>query len=131
MTAGAVYARFFENALHEFTIEAWGDTFKTWQYEFHKKHEADTPELSSETLEGAELIANAARRAKGTQDGDRLQELSRRVKAASPKEVDAIARLTELEALMATWAGRADSTQYTPYPLVRVDRERAASRGVV
>src|SRR5262245_58508687 len=31
---------FFENAPYEFTIEAWGDTFRTWQHEFAAKFKA-------------------------------------------------------------------------------------------
>src|SRR5688572_17442583 len=45
---------FFENRVYEFTIEAWGDFFLTWQHEFHAKFAAAQDDLTSETLEGAQ-----------------------------------------------------------------------------
>ena len=53
----------FENAVYEFTVEAWGDTFLSWQHEFHLKFSAALPDLKSETLEGAAFVEKAARRA--------------------------------------------------------------------
>ena len=35
----------FENAVYEFSIEAWGDTFLSWQHEFHLKFAAALPDL--------------------------------------------------------------------------------------
>ena len=43
----------FENAEHEFTIEAWVDAFRSWQHEFRKKFEGGVQDLASETIEGA------------------------------------------------------------------------------
>lgn len=37
----------------EFTIEAWGDVFFSWQHEMEKKFNAGLRDLKSETLEGA------------------------------------------------------------------------------
>jgi len=115
----------FGNAVHEFTIEAWGDPFKSWQHEFRKKYEGGVKDLSSETLEGSQLISAAAARAKGTSDAARLIELSKKMKACAPKEAEQMTRWTELEVLMETWPDRSGSTEYEPYPRVTVDRERA------
>jgi len=38
------------------TIEAWGDTFRSWQHEFHTKFSVQQPDLASETLEGAQFV---------------------------------------------------------------------------
>ena len=54
----------------EMTIEAWGDTFKSWQEEIHKKFEGGIRDLQSESLEGAAFIQEAATRAAGTPDAD-------------------------------------------------------------
>jgi len=115
----------FENAVHEFTIEAWGDTFKSWQHEFHKKYEGGVKDLKSETLEGSQLLQAAAGRAKGSPDAERLLDFAKRLAAASPKEVDQMSRWTELEVLMESWPDRSATTEYKPYPRVTVDRERA------
>ncbi len=128
---------FFENTTYEYTIEAWGEQFLTWQHEFRKKFQAGITELSSEMLEGAQLIADAAARAKGSRDATRLTEIAAKVKAGSPEQVDEIAHWSELEALMAHWPDRAETTEFTldvtgrgacehVYPRVTVDRERAA-----
>src|SRR5580698_2015668 len=41
----------FANAPCEYTIEAWGDTFRSWQHEFAAKFKASQDDLKSETLE--------------------------------------------------------------------------------
>jgi len=115
----------FENALHEYTIEAWGDLFRSWQHEFRKKVEGGLTQLKSETLEGAAIIRAAARRALEERDKARLTEIAKLVETAPPDQVDAIAHWPEVEALMLAWADRSLSTEYLPYPRVFVDRERA------
>src|ERR1700678_186658 len=37
----------FENAIYEFTVEAWGDYFLSWQHEFHTKFAAGLTDLQS------------------------------------------------------------------------------------
>ena len=58
---------FFEQGFWEVTIEAWGDTFRSWQHEFQAKHEARQADLASETLEGQHLerIADIAHQVVG------------------------------------------------------------------
>src|SRR5213079_2966365 len=43
----------YENAVYEYTVEAWTDRFSGWQEEFAKKFEAGISDLASETLEGS------------------------------------------------------------------------------
>src|SRR5437660_1343967 len=47
---------FYKNAVYEYTVEAWTDTFRGWQREFTAKFEAGISSLKSEALEGAVLL---------------------------------------------------------------------------
>ncbi len=58
--------RFHGNGPHEFTIEAWQDTFLSWQHEFDKKFQAGVTDLNTETVEGALLLERASLLAKKT-----------------------------------------------------------------
>ena len=51
---------FYENTTYEYTVEAWTDTFAGWQHEFGAKFGANITNLTSETLEGAALLEEAA-----------------------------------------------------------------------
>jgi starch synthase (maltosyl-transferring) len=115
----------YENAIYEYTVEAWTDTFRGWQHEFAAKFEAGITNLSSETLEGAALLDAAAERTENFADADRLRELANAIKAGTPAEVNEIAHSGELEVLMATYPDRASSTQYGPASRVVVDRKEA------
>jgi starch synthase (maltosyl-transferring) len=115
----------YENAIYEYTVEAWTDTFGGWQHEFAAKFEAGIANLSSEILEGAALLDDAAARAVTLADAERLRELANTMRAAEPVEVNEIAHSGELEVLMATYPDRASSTQYGPAPRVVVDRKEA------
>jgi starch synthase (maltosyl-transferring) len=64
----------YENATYEYTVEAWTDVFAGWQHEYAAKFEAGLADLASEKLEGAGLLAAAAKRTKGA-DAKRLREL--------------------------------------------------------
>ncbi len=114
----------FGNGFHEFTIEAWGDAFRSWQHEFRTKFEAGVSPLASETLEGAALLRAAARRATGA-DRARLEELAATLETAEPATVDAMAHWSEVEALLAAWPDRTLSTEVHPYPQIFVDRPYA------
>jgi len=127
----------FENAEYEFTIEAWVDSFRSWQAEFRKKFEGGVQDLESETIEGAHIVQSAAGRAEasgtGAWDAARLREIAQKIEAAEPREANEIARWGELEGLMAAWPDRSQATEYqlpaagaqAGYPRVMVDRERA------
>ncbi len=112
----------YENAIYEYTVEAWIDTFRGWREEFAKKFEAGVPTLTTERLEGALLLEAAAERAYDHNDADRLHELSQKIQISDAAEVNAIAHSGELEVLMATYPDRAGATQYSPAPRVIVDR---------
>ena len=45
---------------HEYTIQAWVDRYLTWHKELIKKHEAGQQDLTTELLEGAEHLREAA-----------------------------------------------------------------------
>src|ERR1700744_424689 len=93
----------FENAVYEYTIEAWGDFFRSWQHEFQVKFEAGQTELTSEILEGAGLIAH-------------------KIREGTPENVNALAHSPEVEALMTAYADRSESTEYllNPPPVARL-----------
>ena len=109
----------------EFTIEAWGDLFFSWQHEIAKKHGAGLRDLSSESLEGAAFIEAAATRAGKTPDATVLKKFAAALRAADANTANAIAHDPVLAALMQVHADRSLSTVVEPYQPVWVDRERA------
>ena len=114
----------YENATYEYTVEAWTDVFGGWQHEFAAKFEAGIANLMSETLEGAALLAAAAKRTRGP-DAKRLREFAEQMRTGENAEINRLAHAGELEVLMATYAARSGATQYTPPPRVTVDRVAA------
>jgi starch synthase (maltosyl-transferring) len=115
----------YENALYEYTIEAWTDKFRGWQHEFSTKFEAGLENLRSEALEGAALLDEAAARAATLADAERLRQLAEEIRTQENAAINEIAHSGELEVLMATYPDRANATQYAPYPRVVVDRKEA------
>jgi starch synthase (maltosyl-transferring) len=115
----------YENAIYEYTVEAWTDTFRGWQHEFAAKFEAGITSLRSETLEGAALLDEAAGRADDPADAVRLRELAEAMRASENAEVNEVAHSGELEVLMATYPDRGNATQYAPAPRIIVDRKEA------
>jgi starch synthase (maltosyl-transferring) len=109
----------------EYTIEAWGDTFKSWQEEIHKKFDGGIRDLQSESLEGAAFVQEAAKRAAGTPDADLLKGFATRLKSSVPEETNEIAASAELAGLMTVWADRSLSTDYHPLLPLWVDGELA------
>src|ERR1044071_4361614 len=112
----------YDEDIHEYTVEAWTDAFRSWQAEFAKKFEAGISDLRSEALEGAALVEAAARRARDRADRKRLLEFSQQISTGANSEVRAIAQSGELAVLMATYPDRAAATQYDPPLRVVVDR---------
>ena len=115
----------YDDDIHEYTVEAWTDTFRSWQAEFAKKFEAGISDLRSEALEGAALVEAAARRARDRADRKRLLEFSQQISTGANSEIRAIAQSGELAVLMATYPDRAAATQYDPPLRVVVDRPAA------
>jgi starch synthase (maltosyl-transferring) len=116
---------FYENAIYEYTIEAWADVFHGWQHEFAKKFEAGIKDLTSEALEGAALIDAAAGRASDPSDAGRLRQISEIIRTSDNSQINEVAHSAELDVLMASYPDRSTATQYAPAPRVVVDRSRA------
>ena len=112
----------YDQAIHEYTVEAWTDTFRSWQQEFAKKFEGGISDLRSEALEGAAIVKGAVSRARDRADSARLREFAEQIVTGANSEIYAIAQSGELDVLMATYPDRADATQYEPIPHVVVDR---------
>jgi starch synthase (maltosyl-transferring) len=115
----------YENAIYEYTVEAWTDSFSGWQHEFSTKFKAGMTPLRSEALEGAALIEQAAGRAEDKDDAARLREIAQAVQTSAPNDVERLIHSGELEVLMATYPDRAGATQWAPPPRVIVDRREA------
>jgi starch synthase (maltosyl-transferring) len=115
----------YDNAIHEYTVEAWTDTFRSWQLEFTAKFVGGISALRSEAMEGAALVRAAARRAHEPADAARLLEFAEQISSAANSEINAIAQSGELEVLMATYPDRSNATQYDPVPSVVVERPAA------
>ena len=115
----------YENAIYEYTVEAWTDKFRGWQHEFSTKFEAGIENLRSEALEGAALLDEAAARAATLADAERLRQLAEEIRTQENEAINEIAHSGELEVLMATYPDRTNATQYAPYPRVTVDRKEA------
>lgn len=109
----------------EFTIEAWGDVFFSWQHEFEKKFGAGLRELQSEILEGAGFVEAAASRAPKA-DAGALKKFAAGLRKATAEEAHATAHDPVLCALMTVYADRSLATTAEPFHPVWVDRERAA-----
>src|ERR1700730_16124066 len=69
----------YDEAIHEYTVEAWTDSFRSWQTEVAKKFEGGISTLGSEALEGAALVEAAAERARNRADRERLLDFSRQI----------------------------------------------------
>ena len=115
----------YQAASHEYTVEAWIDTFRGWQHEFTTKFAAGIADLTSEALEGAALVEGAAHRSHNETDAARLIEFSQQIRNGNKAQVNALAQSGELEVLMATYPDRSTATQYAPAPRVTVDRIEA------
>src|ERR1044071_10060519 len=63
----------YDESIHEYTVEAWTDTFRSWQQEFAKKFEGGVSDLRSEALEGAAIVKAAADYARDQGDSARLR----------------------------------------------------------
>ena len=109
----------------EFTIEAWGDVFFSWQHELEKKFAAGLVDLRSETLEGAAFVEAAAARASKPPDATGLKAFAGALRMADAAEAHAIVHDPELCALMTAYSDRSLSTTAAPAHPIWVDRERA------
>jgi starch synthase (maltosyl-transferring) len=119
-------ARFTVTSLgrYEYTFQAWVDRFASWRRDLSKKVEAGQ-DVTSELLEGAELVRQAARRAR-TEDGDWLRGWAENMcqKGDQASRVQ-IALDPVLAGAMARHADRSAGMLYPRILAVTVDRERA------
>jgi starch synthase (maltosyl-transferring) len=117
--------RLTENTRYVFTIEAVTDQFRSWLEDLVKRVTAGQSDVTSELLEGAALVRDAARRAA---DGDReaLDDWARRIGRASD-QATAVAAAGDpaLAALMDRYVDRSDSTWCEREFEIVSDRERA------
>jgi starch synthase (maltosyl-transferring) len=110
--------------VYEYTLQAWVDRFASWRRDLTKKVEANQ-DVTSELLEGAELVKQAAQRGRA-EDGEWLRwwadslnkgdDVGARIKAA----LDPV-----LSTVMARHADRGSGMAYERILRVNVDRERA------
>jgi starch synthase (maltosyl-transferring) len=109
-----------------YTVQAWVDGFQSWSRDTVTKFDAGQ-DISVATLSGAQLVQSAATRAQGA-DSQKLAQFAEELKSLSPiggEVVAALARNTELAALMGRYADRSRSTTYDKQLGVTVDREKA------
>jgi starch synthase (maltosyl-transferring) len=97
-----------ELGCHEYTVAGWVDAFGTWRRDLAKKMDAGQ-NVTVDLLVGAELAADASRRAKGA-DQARLLEWADRLESDEP---DAAAALSDdLALLAARYPDRSGETVY-------------------
>jgi starch synthase (maltosyl-transferring) len=110
---------------HEYTIQAWVDRHLTWHKELIKKHEAGQQDLTSELLEGAQLIRESADRATGA-DADWLRERARFLGGSDTQAARVRAGLEQgLVERMARHPDRRGACAFDRTLRVMVERERA------
>ena len=111
---------------YSYTIEAWIDSFVTWQHNLQKRVQAEQA-VPVELLMGAELIAATAERA----EGDDREQLTRCAEIVSdhaqPKRVE-LALSERVAQLMARHPDRRLRTEYAKVLQVGVERERSGFR---
>lgn len=111
---------------YEYTIEAWGDTFLSWQDEIKKKVKAALPDLLSEALEGAAIVRKAAVRCPDPVDAKYLEKTAKQIADAQGADLRDLACDSALTAVMSAYADRSLSTTYGQLLKAWVDRREAA-----
>jgi starch synthase (maltosyl-transferring) len=107
---------------YEYTVEGWVDRFRSWLKGLIAKAEAGQ-DVSSELLEGAELIQQSAGRlADRPDDALRLLEIADLLRSNAPQRTRvSAARDAELRALMDARPNRSESTTYERILTVTAD----------
>ena len=106
---------FDEPGAHEFTIEAWGNVWMSWQHEFEAKYNAGERNLTSETLEAAAFVAASAALAmsRGAKaESEWLLWVARELKVADAAAANEYAHSAELSKLMQVYADRTLATEF-------------------
>jgi starch synthase (maltosyl-transferring) len=113
------------NTRYRYTVEAWTDTFGSWVEEMRRRITGGQADLTSELLEGAELV-RLAREAAGGADAAALGRTLERLAAASPRDGRLDVLLDpELRQVMARAQPRPDLTRYDRELEVVADRPEA------
>ncbi len=106
-----------------YTVTAWVDVFLTWRKDFAKRVEPSDVALALQS--GAELVAQAAARAKGA-DARTLSGIADKLKGAGKLEVrQGLALGDELLTLMNRYPDRSFADTYSPELRLTVDPRRA------
>ncbi len=103
-----------------FTVEAWSDRFASWRADLAKRVAAKV-DVSAELREGATLLTEAARHARG-EPGRTLRARAHHLGTASPAEAVAIAHDTALVDLVTRHLPPMDLTAHAAEYRVVVDR---------
>ncbi|MBV9126118.1 MAG: alpha-1,4-glucan--maltose-1-phosphate maltosyltransferase [Planctomycetes bacterium] len=109
---------------YEYTLQAWIDQFASWRKELSKKFTAGQ-EVSSELLEGAELVRQAAGRAFGADAGWLEKQAEFLEHGGEPAQRVQTALDTALEVVMGRYADRSRGISYGRSLGVTVDRDKA------
>jgi starch synthase (maltosyl-transferring) len=117
--------RITEMTAYEYAVEGWIDRFESWGVALSKKVGAGQ-EVTSELLEGAVLVREAAKRARGHDK----KWLAEQAAALEDRSVDAATRVgaalaEDLKAQMARYEDRSRATRSDRAFPVMVERERA------
>ncbi len=109
---------------YEYTIQAWVDRFASWRRDLSKKAAAEQ-DVTSDLLEGAEIVSQAAGRAGGT-DAEWLRHHAEVLqRSGDPAARVRVALDPALATVMARHADRSRATTYARALGAWVDRERA------
>ncbi|NCD32332.1 MAG: alpha-1,4-glucan--maltose-1-phosphate maltosyltransferase [Spartobacteria bacterium] len=110
---------------YEYSIRAFGDTYRSWVEEVTKKLEAKV-DISSEVLEGLALVEEAAKCAVGTVDEGLFRDYIEKAKASSVDGEKAyILTCSGVSDLMARYPDESLATDYDRTLQVKVERLRA------
>jgi starch synthase (maltosyl-transferring) len=110
---------------YEYTVEGWVDRFESWRQDLSKKVGAGQ-EVSSELLEGAAIVRDAAERSDELDVGILMTAVDALADPGTPEAARVTAAMSdELRAAMTRHADRSRATRYERTLQVHVDRERA------
>ncbi|MCP5372287.1 MAG: alpha-1,4-glucan--maltose-1-phosphate maltosyltransferase [Hyphomicrobiales bacterium] len=112
-----------DNALHLYTIEAWTDVYASWCDEVEKKLGAEQ-DVTLELLEGRQIIAEAAERARG-EDSGRLAAVLKRFESLDATGRARLFLDADLREVVSRWPDRNTMVRYDHEVPVMVDRVRA------